>query len=70
MGRGKEERKVVSQEVRKGMRRGKKEKFDTEGTVYSQFGDTLTCPFIDDPDTRTVTVPLAGTLYVFEEVLS
>jgi hypothetical protein len=41
-------------------------------TVYVQAGDTLTCPLLDAPATRTVTVPLAGagTVYVFELVLS
>jgi hypothetical protein len=39
-------------------------------TGYSQIGDTLTCPILDAPATRTVTLPLAGTVYVFEAVLS
>jgi hypothetical protein len=43
---------------------------DAAVTVYSQFDDTLTCPFPDAPATRTVTVPLAGTVYVFEAALS
>ena len=43
---------------------------DAAVTVYSQFGDTLTCPLPDAPATRTVTLPVAGTVYVFEAVLS
>ncbi len=39
-------------------------------TVYSQSGETATCPFADTPATRTVTVPLTGTVYVFETALS
>ncbi len=46
------------------------EDFETEVTVYSHFDDTLTCPLLDAPATRTVTVPLAGTVYVIEVVLS
>ncbi len=46
---------------------GDEEGVDAAVTVYLQSGDTLTgFPHA----TRTVTVPLAGTVYVFEAVLS
>jgi hypothetical protein len=41
---------------------------DAVVTVYSQSGDTSTLPCDDADATRTMTVPLAGTVYAFDAV--
>ena len=43
---------------------------DAAATVYVQSGDSLTSPYADAHATRTMTVPLAGTVYVFEAVFN
>ena len=37
-------------------------------TVYVQSDDTETVPLNEAPATRTVTMPFAGTVYVFEKI--
>ncbi len=49
---------------------GGEEGVDDAVTLYSQSCETATCPYSDAPATRTVTVPLTGTVYVFETVLT
>ena len=58
---GEEEEEAVGEE---------EEGVEAAMTVYVQSGETATGPFADAPATLTVTVPLAGTVYVFEAVLS